>query len=104
MFGLTYLKNVSTLRLDAAKCTGCRMCTNVCPHHVFEMNAKRAQIVNLDGCMECGACARNCPEGALAVMAGVGCAAAVINSAFGKQGGSESCCCCADTAEVGGCC
>jgi hypothetical protein len=41
--------------------------------------------------MECGACARNCPTEAVTVQAGVGCAAAVINTALGRS--SSSCCC-----------
>ncbi|MFQ6038100.1 MAG: 4Fe-4S binding protein, partial [Candidatus Aminicenantales bacterium] len=30
--------------------------------------------------MECGACARNCPSGAISVRAGVGCAYALLMS------------------------
>jgi hypothetical protein len=41
--------------------------------------------------MECEACALNCPTGAISVQAGVGCAAAVISAALGRQ--SSSCCC-----------
>jgi ferredoxin len=87
---MIYLKNVVTLRLEEKSCFGCGMCMVVCPHAVFSMNNGRAQIANMDACMECGACAMNCPTGAIAVQAGVGCAAAVINSALGREG---SCCC-----------
>ena len=52
------------------------------------------RIANKDACMECGACAMNCPTKALTVQAGVGCAAAVINSALGREG---SCCCVIET-------
>ena len=76
---MTYLKDVVSLELNIEKCTGCRMCINVCPHEVFEIVEKRAVIMNRDACMECGACMRNCPEEAIKVNAGVGCAAAVIN-------------------------
>jgi len=54
-----------------------------------------ASIENRDHCMECGACARNCPTEAITVKAGVGCAAAVINSALGRDG--SSCCCVIDS-------
>ena len=54
-----------TPKIDYAKCTGCAMCTEVCPHQVFELAGKRVHIVNRDACMECGACQRNCPTGAL---------------------------------------
>ena len=87
---MVYLKDVVTLQLKEKICSGCGICMVVCPHAVFSMNNGRVQIVNKDACMECGACAVNCPTGALTVQAGVGCAAAVINSALGREG---SCCC-----------
>ncbi len=74
-----YLKNVTTLALNEEKCTGCGVCTKVCPHAVLSLSAKKVGIGDRDACMECGACAINCPEEALSVRAGVGCAAAVIN-------------------------
>ena len=86
-----YLKDVVTLKLDAEKCTGCGMCLLVCPQTVLAMDNGHVRIENRDACMECGACARNCPSEALSVQAGVGCAAAVINAALGRDSGS--CCC-----------
>ena len=91
---MIYLKDVVTLQLEEKNCFGCGMCMAVCPHAVFSMNNGRAQIENRDACMECGACAMNCPTEALKVEAGVGCAAAVINSALGREG---SCCCVIET-------
>ena len=78
MFEMKYLKNVSTLQLDQNKCNGCKMCINVCPHAVFTMEAKRAKIVDLDACMECGACSMNCPENAISVLSGLGCGCATM--------------------------
>ena len=86
-----YLKDVVTLALDHEKCVGCGMCLIVCPHSVFILENKHAAIVDRDACMECGACAKNCPTEAVSVKAGVGCAAAVINTALGRSG--SSCCC-----------
>jgi ferredoxin len=103
-----YLKDVVTLRLDENKCTGCGMCMEVCPHEVFRMNSSHVVISSRDACMECGACSRNCPVGAISVQSGVGCAAAVINSLLGRQGGE--CCCSIEqphepaAAKQGGCC
>ncbi len=89
---LRYIDGVVTVALDRAACTGCRMCTVVCPHGVFEMSADgRAAFADRDRCIECGACARNCPAGAISVDAGVGCAAAVI---YGWFTGSEPACGC----------
>ncbi len=107
MGNLAYLKNVVTLKLDESKCTGCGMCLDVCPHEVFQMNSKHAAIQNRDACMECGACSLNCPTNAISVQSGVGCAAAVINSLLGREGG-ECCCsiepCNNGKSAKGGCC
>jgi ferredoxin len=42
------------------------------------LNGDKVTIINLDSCMECGACAKNCPAAALHVDSGVGCAAGLI--------------------------
>ena len=86
---MKYLANVTTLTYAAEKCTGCGRCVEVCPHNVFVLQERRAQITDRDRCMECGACALNCDFGALAVNSGVGCAAALINSMI--TGGEPSC-------------
>lgn len=91
MPALKYLKNVTTLELHDDKCTGCTICTIVCPHAVFEMQHKRAVIVDRDACMECGACANNCPEEVITVQSGVGCAYGVF---VGALRGSEPTCDC----------
>jgi NAD-dependent dihydropyrimidine dehydrogenase PreA subunit len=89
---MRYLKDVVTLELDSGRCTGCTMCTVVCPHGVFEMRNGKAAIVDRDACMECGACALNCPSNAIAVEAGVGCAAAIVQGAI--RGTEPQCGCC----------
>jgi NAD-dependent dihydropyrimidine dehydrogenase PreA subunit len=81
---LRYLKNVVTLELNVNKCIGCGMCVAVCPHRVFQLNNKKAEIIDRDACMECGACSRNCPVDAISVKTGVGCAAAVIQGFIQK--------------------
>ena len=97
MESLVYLKDVVTLQLDEEKCNGCGMCEVVCPHAVFAISNRKARIENRDACMECGACAINCPVDAIYVKSGVGCAAAVINSALGRE--SSSCCCVVEDGE-----
>ena len=93
-----YLKNVTTLEYKQAQCVGCGMCTEVCPHGVFDINSDKAHIIDKDSCMECGACALNCPAKAIEVCAGVGCAAAIIMGWF--TGEEPSCGCSNDV----GCC
>ncbi len=86
---LIYLPDVVTLALAPHKCTGCGTCLLVCPRAVLTMPNGAVEISNRDACIECGACQRNCPFGAITVKAGVGCAAAVINSFLGRK---SACC------------
>lgn len=92
---LLYLKNVSTLKVDDEKCTGCGSCLEVCPHEVLVMDSGLVKIRELDACMECGACSRNCPFDAVSVTSGVGCAAGIINSLTSGKAGA---CCSSDCA------
>ena len=96
-----YLRNVVTLVLEDAKCIGCMMCIDVCPHAVFEPDSGKVRISERDSCMECGACALNCPSGAITVRAGVGCAAAIIS---GRLRGTAPDCGCSSGKENTGCC
>jgi NAD-dependent dihydropyrimidine dehydrogenase PreA subunit len=89
---MKYLKDVTGIRFNPEKCKGCERCVEVCPHNVFDMKDKRALLQDKDGCMECGACQRNCSFGAIEVNAGVGCAAAILNSM--RTGGEATCDCC----------
>jgi NAD-dependent dihydropyrimidine dehydrogenase PreA subunit len=91
---MLYLLNGQSLKLDAARCNGCGRCEEVCPHAVFVIADRKAAIARRDSCIECGACAMNCPVGAIAVSVGVGCALAVMNGMrTGQTGCGENCCC-----------
>jgi NAD-dependent dihydropyrimidine dehydrogenase PreA subunit len=92
---LRYLKNVVTLSFDSERCVGCGKCAEVCPRGVFSVAKCKARITSKDSCMECGACSLNCPAKAIAVNAGVGCAAAIIKSWF--TGGEPACDCSGDS-------
>lgn len=98
-----YVSN--TLQYDPALCIGCEMCSLVCPHAVFAMNGRVAQLVRPEACMECGACQLNCPTDAITVESGVGCAAAMMRAALtGKKEATcgieaESSCCSSDRGE-----
>ena len=96
-----YLKNVVSLSLDIENCTGCGRCTEVCPHGVFDVSNGKAEVIQRDLCMECGACALNCPAKTLKVNAGVGCAAAVI---WGWFTGNEPACGCSCGSAGEACC
>ena len=97
---LTYLKNTVKLNVDDAKCIGCGMCTEVCPHSVFIMENKKSVIIDKDACMECGACEMNCPVFAVKSGKGVGCAAAVYSGLINKT--EPSCGC--GSGDKGSCC
>ena len=96
----SYLKNVSTLKLDSMKCIGCGMCVSVCPHNVFHIEEKKVIISDADRCMECGACKVNCPVEAISVNYGVGCAQAVYTGIIRN---TEPVCGCSGD-EKNGCC
>ncbi len=82
---------INTLQYMSELCIGCAMCWEVCPHGVFA-EGKTAQLVKQEACMECGACALNCPTNAIIVQSGVGCAAAMIKAAL--TGSKEESCDC----------
>jgi NAD-dependent dihydropyrimidine dehydrogenase PreA subunit len=95
---MRYLEGVVTLEFDGTRCSGCGMCTQVCPHAVFRMQNKRAIVADRGACMECGACVRNCEPAAIRVRAGVGCAAGVLTGLLTGTGptcdcsGGSTCC------------
>ncbi|SDP59362.1 mercury methylation ferredoxin HgcB [Desulforhopalus singaporensis] len=92
-----YLDNTAILHLTQEQCIGCGNCEIVCPHRIFKVVEKKARITDKNSCMECGACARNCPVGAIFVNPddGCGCAAYIINSWWNRlRGKSNSPCGC----------
>lgn len=96
-----YIETAITLEYDPSRCTGCRVCTQVCPHGVFAMEDGRAVVVDRGRCMECGACALNCAWGAITVEAGVGCVSALLSASIRNRLGIRG----SDTGSCGsGCC
>jgi Pyruvate/2-oxoacid:ferredoxin oxidoreductase delta subunit len=82
----------NTLVYDDAKCSGCGMCSAVCPHGVFAQTGDTAELIGYERCMECGACSLNCPTGAIEVESGVGCASALMRAALQGKSDEEACC------------
>ena len=96
----SYEKN--TLQYHKDRCINCKRCTQVCPHGVFTEGPEHAELAHPAACMECGACAMNCPVQAIEVQSGVGCAWAMISAAIrGKDMDSGECSCGGD---AGSCC
>lgn len=98
MKGFRYIDGAAILRLDIEACVGCGMCVTVCPHRIFVLEENKAQITDYNGCMECKACARNCPVAAIYVNPDdrCGCASLIIKGWLAKFTGK--------TVSVGGCC
>lgn len=100
----------NTLVYHPELCINCRRCTQVCPHAVFAEGDVRAELARASECMECGACALNCPTQAIEVQSGVGCAWAMIAAAIrGKDMDSCSCggpegTCCGQPEDTHSCC
>jgi NAD-dependent dihydropyrimidine dehydrogenase PreA subunit len=81
----------NTLQYQPELCINCGMCSDVCPHAVFQQGEDSAALLRPDHCMECGACQLNCPSEAITVESGVGCASAMIRAALTRQ--KEASCC-----------
>ncbi len=50
--------------LDEKRCTGCRICVDVCAEDVlrFDEERKKAHVAYPGDCLGCGACAWFCPQ------------------------------------------
>jgi NAD-dependent dihydropyrimidine dehydrogenase PreA subunit len=101
----------TSLNYYPERCINCKRCTQVCPHAVFAEGKDHVDLAQPASCMECGACALNCPVQAIEVQSGVGCAWAMINAALrGKDmdtecscGGEEGSCCGPSKEQSSGC-
>lgn len=54
--------------VDEDKCSGCAVCTRVCPYEAIErisVGERTLAHVDSDKCMHCGICAASCPSGAI---------------------------------------
>jgi len=55
-----------TSKINLDKCTGCGLCTKVCPYNAITVNkeTKKAEVVEA-ACAGCGTCGAECPFGAI---------------------------------------
>ncbi|MEN6557981.1 MAG: nitroreductase family protein [Thermoguttaceae bacterium] len=58
-----------TPTVEAARCTGCGLCTRLCPDQMFQLENGKAQVVagSFLGCIACGHCVAGCPTGCITV-------------------------------------
>lgn len=91
----------TSLHLHTDRCINCKKCMQVCPHAVFTDGTGHVELARPAACMECGACAKNCPVQAIEVQSGVGCAWAMIGAALRGKDMDTECSCGGDD---GSCC
>lgn len=51
--------------IDAVKCTGCTLCSRICPVDAISGHRKMPHIINPALCIKCGACMDKCKFGAI---------------------------------------
>jgi len=56
-----------TASVDQEMCTGCGVCSEVCPYSAIALNAKLVAEVNTVLCKGCGLCSASCRSGAAAL-------------------------------------
>ncbi len=66
------------ISISDAKCSGCSICSYVCPHGVITIKEGKANLSHLERCIECGACQLNCDSEAIFVTKGTGCLVSII--------------------------
>jgi formate hydrogenlyase subunit 6/NADH:ubiquinone oxidoreductase subunit I len=64
-------KGVDLPALDAALCTGCGLCPEVCPTSCLEMGSHVPWLPRPADCVSCSLCVLVCPAGALRMVSGI---------------------------------
>ena len=57
---------LGSIQVDQGRCTLCLSCVNACPAGALQDNAERPELRFIErNCVQCGLCARTCPEQAI---------------------------------------
>jgi formate hydrogenlyase subunit 6/NADH:ubiquinone oxidoreductase subunit I len=54
-------------KIDAARCTGCHRCIDICPTQALIQIKGKAALAYPERCTYCSACEEVCPEDAIAL-------------------------------------
>lgn len=54
-----------SIAVEAHKCVGCGLCTEVCPGNLLQLREGKAQIREVRDCWGCTACVKECPRQAI---------------------------------------
>ncbi|MEJ2735135.1 MAG: FAD-binding protein [Anaerolineae bacterium] len=55
------------IQLNSARCTGCGICTEICPQKILELRDALVHVRDQDRCMGCFGCEDECPSNAIRV-------------------------------------
>ncbi len=58
-------KALLSYTIDPAKCTGCSLCSRVCPVSAISGEVKKPFVIDQTKCIKCGACMEKCKFGAI---------------------------------------
>ena len=87
-FGALSMGEDGVPHVDAAKCTGCKVCASECPQHIIwiiprdqkgarplcsNLNVNKAMVAKncKNGCIKCELCVKNCPEQCIKMANGI---------------------------------
>ncbi|MEJ2545630.1 MAG: 4Fe-4S binding protein [Calditrichaceae bacterium] len=61
------MKKIHEVIINESWCKGCKICVEVCPKNVLEMDGIIAKVVDMESCTGCMLCEQLCPDFAIIV-------------------------------------